>query len=159
MVLLRSPAPFRWRRVLAAPLLLLTLSACGPGKAREGHGLLSPAPADQVNSAAPAPASPFNETLGNAGFARTVFHTTGPSNTEITVRDAIVGPHTEAQLPASAGPVLIDLKSGSGSAAAGGKTADLSEQQPASFPANAAITLKNGGDTPLVVRLYVLEGK
>jgi hypothetical protein len=159
MVLFRSRALFRWRRFVAAPLLFLTLLACAPDKAREGRGVLSPAPADQVNSAAAAQAFPFNETLGSAGFARTVFHSTGPANTEITVRDAIVGPHAEAQLPASAGPLLIDLKSGSGSADAGGKTTGLSEQQPASFPANVAITLKNGGGTPLVVRLYVLEGK
>jgi hypothetical protein len=49
--------------------------------------------------------------------------------------------------------------SGKGSAAAGGKTLDLSSQHPASFPAGAAVALKNSGDSPLVVRLYMLEGK
>jgi len=150
-----------WRRLPAVPLLvlLLAVSACQPQKALEGHGLLPEAPPDQTTSAAPAPQAPFDQPLGNAAFARTVFQTQGPSNIEITVRDVIVGPHAEGLLAAAPGPVIIDLNSGSGSATAGGKTLELSFEQPASFPAGAAITLKNGGNIPLVARLYTLEGK
>ena len=146
-----------WCRRLAVPLLLSVVLACNQ-KAQEGHGLLPPAPADQTTSATPAP-TPFDQTLGNAAFARTRLHTSGPANIDVTVRDAVVGPRAEAQLEASAGPIIVDLLSGAGSAAAGGKTADLSSQNPASFPAGTALTLKNSGDAPLVVRLYVLEGK
>jgi hypothetical protein len=32
-------------------------------------------------------------------------------------------------------------------------------QKPVSFPAAAAIALKNSGDVSLVLRLYTLEGK
>jgi hypothetical protein len=160
MALLRSRMHFfGWRRALAAPLLLLAVSACQPPKAQEGHGLLPPAPADQVTSAAPAPAAPFDQSLGKAAFARTVFRSPGPSNTEITVRDAIVAPHADAQLAASAGPVLIDLQAGGGTVDGGGKSVELDSLHPAAFPAGAAVTLKNTGDVPLVVRLYTLEGK
>jgi hypothetical protein len=150
-----------WCRFSAVPLplLLLAISACQPQKAAEGRGLLPAAPPDQVTSAAPPSAAPFDQPLGNAAFARTVFHTQGPQNIEITVRDVIVGPHAEVQLAAAAGPVLMDLTSGSGRAAAAGKTLDLSSEHPAAFPAGAAITLNNSGDVPLVVRLYTLEGK
>ena len=146
-----------WGPRLAVPIVLSAVLACNQ-QAQEGHGLLPPAPADQTKSAIPPPA-PFDEPLGNAGFARTVLHTAGPAGIDVTVRDAIVGPHAEAQLAASAGPVLIDLKSGTGSATAGEKTTDLSAQKPTSFPAGAAIALKNTGETPLVVRIYVTEGK
>ena len=140
-------------------LLLLALSACQPQKAVEGHGLLPEAPPDQTTSAAPAPQAPFDQPLGKAAFSRTVFQTQGPSNIEITVRDVIVGPHAEGPLAAAAGPVIIDLNSGSGGATAEGKTLELSSERPVSFPAGAAITLKNSGDVPLVARLYTLEGK
>jgi len=146
-----------WGRSLAVPLVLCAVLGCNH-QAQEGHGLLPPAPADQTKSAISPPA-PFDQQLGNAGFARTVLHTAGPAGIDVTVRDAIVGPHGEAQLAASAGPVLIDLKSGAGSATAGPKTADLSAQKPTSFPAGETIALKNSGDTPLVVRIYVMEGK
>jgi hypothetical protein len=88
-----------------------------------------------------------------------VLHTAGPANIDVTVRDVIVGPHGEAQLPDFGGPLIVDLLSGKGSGVAGGKTLDFSSQQPASFPAGAAVVLKNSGDSPLVVRLYMLEGK
>jgi hypothetical protein len=158
MALMYSPVYLlKCGRILAAFVFLSTLLACNQ-KALEGHGLLPPAPADQTTSAVPPP-SPFDQTLGNAGFTRTVLHTAGPANIDVTVRDAIVGPRAEAQLPAAAGPILIDLRSGAGSAIANGKTLDLSSQEPASLPAGVTITLKNGGNTPLVVRLYFLEGK
>jgi len=149
-----------WCRFPAVPLLLLLLavSACQPQKALEGRGLLPVPPADQLTAGGPAPLAPFDQPLGNAAFARTVFRTPGPANIEVTVRDAIVAPHAEGQLPASAGPVLIELNSGSGSAVAGSKTLDLSSEQPAAFPAGAVITLKSSGDIPLVVRFYTLEG-
>jgi hypothetical protein len=121
--------------------------------------LLPPAPADQIAAPGPAPAAPFDQKLGNAAFARTVFQTAGPSNTEITIRDAIVGPHAEGQLSASGGPVLIDLHAGTGGAEVGGRGVELNLHHPAAFPAGTAVTLKNTGDTPLVVRLYTLEGK
>jgi hypothetical protein len=149
--------PSLWGRCLAVPLLFSVVLACNQ-KAQEGHGLLPPAPADQTTSANSSPA-PFDQPLGKAAFARTVLHTAGPANIDVTVRDAIVGPHGEVELPDSGGPVIVDLLSGKGSAAAGGKMLDLSSQQPASFPAGAAVTLKNSGDSPLVVRLYMLEGK
>lgn len=157
MALSRLHPSLVWGRRLAVPLLLSVVLACNQ-KAQEGHGLLPPAPADQSVSANSSPA-PFDQSLGKAAFARTVLHTAGPANIDVTVRDAIVGPHGDAQLPDSAGPVIVDLLSGKGSAAAGGKTLDLSSQQPASFPAGAAVTLNNSGDSPLVVRLYMLEGK
>jgi hypothetical protein len=138
---------------------LSILSGCQPQKALEGHGLLPEAPPDQTSSAAAAPQEPFDQSLGKGAFARTVFQTLGPSNTEITVWDVIVGPHAEGSLAAAAGPAIIDVKSGAGSATADQKTLDLSSEHQASFPAGAAITLKNDGDTPLVARLYTLEGK
>jgi hypothetical protein len=157
MALSRLDPSLVWGRCLAVPLLLSFVLACNQ-KTQEGHGLLPPAPADQTTSANSSPA-PFDQLLGNAGFARTVLHTTGPANIDVTVRDVIVGPHGEAQLPDSGGPLIVDLLSGKGSGAAVGKTLDLSSQHTASFPAGAAVALKNSGDSPLVVRLYMLEGK
>jgi|HubBroStandDraft_3_1064219.scaffolds.fasta_scaffold119336_1 hypothetical protein len=140
-------------------ILLFTCSGCQPPKAPEGHGLLPESPADQTISAAAAPSRPFDQPLGKGALGRTVFQTPGPSKTEITVSDVVVGPHEEGSLPTATGPVLIDVRSGSGSVAADGKTLDLSSERLISVSAGAAITLKNSGDAPLVLRLYTVEGK
>lgn len=140
-------------------LILFVCSGCQPQKALEGHGLLPEAPADQNTSAASAPRLPFDQSLGGAAFARTVFQTPGPSNTQITVRDVVVGPHAEGSLTTTAGPAFIDVKSGTGSAKAAGKSLELVSDHPVSVPAGEAFTIKNSGDTPLVARLYVVEGK
>jgi hypothetical protein len=164
MALIHLPACFRGcysslvvPRIFLVFLVFTTALACNR-KAKDGRGLLPPAPAGQATSAVASPA-PFDQTLGTAAFARTVFRTAGPASLEVTIRDVIIGPHAEAQLPLPAGPVVIDTRSGAGTASAGTKTADLSMQQPASFPAGTPIALKNGEGTPLVLRLYLLEGK
>jgi quercetin dioxygenase-like cupin family protein len=147
-----------FRPFLVLMLLLTAASGCQPEKALEGRGLLPDAPADQTASAAEPAKAPFDQPLGEGAFARTVFQTTGPSNIAVTVRDVIVGPQAEAPL-AAAGPVVIDVNSGSGTASSGGKTLDLSLGNAVSFPAGVAIAVKNTGDTSLVLRLYMLEGK
>lgn len=157
MALSRVRPSLVWGRCLAVPLLFSVVLGCNQ-KTQQGRGLLPPAPKDQTASTNSSPA-PFDQPLGNTGFARTVLHATGPANIDVTVRDVIVGPHGEAQLPDSGGPLMVDLLSGKGSGVAGGKTLDLSSQQPASFPAGVAVALKNSGDSPLVVRLYLLEGE
>ena len=144
-------------RIFLVFLFFTAVLACNR-TAPDGRGLLPPAPQGQATSTVASP-SPFDQTLGTAAFARTLFHTAGPANLEVTVRDVIIGPHAETQLPAPAGPVVIDTRSGTGTVSAGAKTAELSMQQPASLPAGMAIALKNGGGTPLVLRLYMLEGK
>ena len=150
----RRPVVFR---VFLVFLFFTAVLACNR-KAQDGRGLLPPAPPGQATSTV-ASSAPFDQTLGTAAFARTVFHTAGPANLEVTVRDVIIGPHAEAQLPPPPGPVVIDTRSGAGTVSAGAKTAELSMQQPASLAAGMAIALKNGGGTPLVLRLYMLEGK
>lgn len=155
---LRNSLAFRPFPVLLFLLLLIAASGCKPEKALEGHGILPDAPADQTAFAVEPAKAPFDQPLGEAAFARTVFQTTGPSNIAITVRDVIVGPHAEAAL-AAAGPVVIDVNSGSGSATAGSKTLELNLGGAVSFPAGVAIALKNSGDISLVLRVYTLEGK
>ena len=145
--------------VVSLIVFLLTGGGCQPEKAVEGRGLLPEAPPDQTTSTAAPTKFPFDQPLGETAFVRTVFQTSGPSNIAVTVRDVIVGPHGKALLPAVAGPVVIDVSSGSGSALIGDKKLELSLQNPVSVPAGATVALANTTDLPLVLRLYLLEGK
>jgi hypothetical protein len=51
------------------------------------------------------------------------------------------------------------LRSGVGAARAGDKAVEFSFQQPVSLPAQTTITLENAWHLPLVLRVYLLEGK
>jgi hypothetical protein len=147
------------RALAIGSLLVLALSACRDRRhATEGKGLLPPPPAGNLVPAGPQPRTPY-EKVGDATFARTIFQTAGPSETAISIRDVVVSPRAEGHLDATSGPSILDLLSGKGSVTAGDKTSDLDLQSPLTVAAQTAITLKNGGDTPLVVRLYITEGK
>ena len=149
-----------WSRAATIALLALGLSACeGLKKAPDGRGLLPPPPNGELTSVGATPAKPFVERIGEATFARTVFATAGPSGTKIEIRDTVIGPRTEGRFGPVPGPVVFDLRSGIGSARTENKELEFSFQHPVSFPAQAAITLKNTGDVPLVLRVYLLEGK
>jgi hypothetical protein len=147
------------RRELAAVLLSAALCACGGRKAVEGHGLLPSAPAGQTKAIGPPPKAVFDQALANSAFARTVFQASGPSNLQVTVRDVIIGPHGTVILPATWAPMLLDPVSGTGSAGAGQNTSEVAPYHAITFRAGSAVSVKNTGEAPLVMRLYSFEGK
>ena len=149
--------PFLCSAVIA--VLVFGAFGCQPQKALEGHGLLPPAPSGQDTSTAPAPATPFTQTDGKAAFARMMLQTAGPANTQITVRDLIVGPRGDAQLTIADSASLIEVYSGAGSVASGTITVALTLHQPVILPEGSRANINNSGDAPLMVRLYTVEGK
>jgi hypothetical protein len=143
---------------LLAVFLVLFMVACKRG-AREGHGLLPPPPAGQLPVAGGEPTAPFDQQLAKGVLARSVLRTPGPSDTEIQIRDIIVGPHAETRLETLPGMVIVDVRSGTGSLSVGTKTMQLSMQQPVSLQGGETGVLRGGDRVPLALRLYVVKGK
>jgi hypothetical protein len=142
----------------AAPvvaLIALGLLGCsGPGPHAEGRGLLPPPPPGPIAVAASRPTAAFDEPLGPAAFSRTLLTTTGPLDTALDVRDVIVGPRGEAQLPASKAPLVVDVHAGRGRATTGTTAVDLVPDRPITLPAGAAVSLQNTDALPLFARVY-----
>jgi len=146
--------------VLRNSLSLLAFAACICFAQTGGRGLLPAPPPSAYQESGSHPEKPFVPISGEHAFSRSVFQEpSGPANTRIEVVDLVIAPRQSLQMPAGAGPVVIDLRSGTGTVSAGTRLSGLSLQSPVSVAAGFPFAIKNPGLLPLMVRLYKVEGK
>ena len=116
----------------------------------------------------PANAAPFIESVpivtfrrleNQNGSIRTVFRGVGPGGVKIEVNDVIVGPHASVRIDSIKGPVVIDTRSGEGRVKMGDRSVTLDVVNVASMPADGPIEVQKQGDAPLVMMIYVMEGR
>ena len=102
-------------------------------------------------------AHPFEALPGQAAAERVLFEGAGPDNTEIIIREMLIGPGADVRLEAVPGPALIDPRSGVGTLRAGERSEQLQIASAISVAPGVPIELSNDGDDSLLVRLYIVE--
>ena len=149
-----------WYRTLSSIAVACALVPVVGCIAADGRSLLPPPSALDLAKPGLPPAVPFAQSMGAGSFSRSVFQEpNGPAGTKIEMIDAVIASRKSASLPAAAGPVVVDLRSGSGNVSASTKLSVLSFTTPVSVPAGNAVLITNTGLQPLVVRLYIVEGQ
>jgi len=78
---------------------------------------------------------------------------------KIELRDVIVAPHASIRFDPIKGQVVIDTRSGEGLAKMGDLSATLDATKVASIAADGKIEVQNQGDVPLVMMIYIVEGR
>ena len=122
-----------------------------------GTGELPPPSANLPVFASQPVSRPFEAMPGQTAASRVLFEGAGPSNTQIVIREILVGPGANVRLDALPGAGLIDTRSGSGVLRAGDRLDPLHIAGPVSVPAGVPLELTNRGDDSLLLRLYLLE--
>lgn len=125
----------------------------------ENTGPLPPPPPSAAPFAESAPFVAFKRIEDQNGSARVAFKGIGPGGAKIELRDVIVAPDASIQFDPIKGQVVIDTRSGEGLAKTGGLSTTLDTTKVASIAVNGKIEVQNQGDVPLVVMIYVVEGR
>ena len=127
--------------------------------AQENTGPLPPPPATAAPFVESAPVAAFKRIEEQNGSVRIAFKGVGPGGAKIEVRDIVVAPDGSIQLDPIKGQVVIDTRSGEGLAKTGDVSTALDPAKVASLAANGKIELQNQGEVPLVLMMYVVEGR
>src|SRR3989442_5888339 len=127
-------------------------------KAFVAHGVLQTPALGELKFAGDIPNNPFKVEPGNA-LARTVFQTSGPSNSRIEIRELLVQSREETQLASQPGPMLIEVESGAGTVSVNGKREELAVNTIKTISAGQTTVFRNGGARPLALRIYRFEAK
>ena len=143
--------------------LALCPGASGPARgqddAERATADLPPPPAGAAEYPARTPGAPFERIGGQNAAMRTIFQGPGPDNSRIEIREIIVGPRADVELPPMPGPALVDPRSGAGSMKAGERSEALATANTVAVAAGVPLALSNSADVPLVVKLYVVEAR
>jgi hypothetical protein len=102
---------------------------------------------------------PFERIGDQAGSMRVMFEGPGPGNTQIVIREILVGPKALVRIPALPGPALVDLRSGAATLRLGDRSELLALGSATSVAPGEQIEIQNAAEDPLVVRLYVVEAR
>ena len=148
------------RRLAPLGFFALSLAAFSPAWAQDqepGMGELPRPSADLPIFADKPVAHPFEPVSGQAAATRVLFEGAGPDNTQITIREMLIGPGAEVHLDAAPGPTLVDPRSGAGILRAGEHTEQLQIAAAISVAPGVPIQLINQGDDSLLLRLYIVE--
>jgi hypothetical protein len=100
---------------------------------------------------------PFEAMSGQAAASRVLFEGAGPDNTQIVIREMLIGPGAHVRLDSLPGPALIDLRSGAGTLRAGDRSEQLQIAKAISVKPGIPIELTNDGDDSLMLRLYIVK--
>jgi len=139
--------------------IALALAICEPSWGAENTGPLPPPPPEAAPHTGAARIVPFERLGAQDGSIRTVFQGPGPGNTNIQIRDVIVGPKAVVRLDPSKGPAVIDTRSGEGSLKVGDRTVRLDIADVVSAAPGLPLELQSTTDAPLVLIIYVVEGR
>lgn len=148
------------QRLARLGLLALSLAAFSVAWAQDqgpGMGELPPPSSDLPIFAAQPATHPFEAAPGQPAAMRVLFEGAGPDNTQIIIREMLIGPGADVRLDALPGSALIDPRSGSGTLRAGERTEQLEIATAVSVEPGVPIQLTNDGDNSLLLRLYIVE--
>jgi hypothetical protein len=96
---------------------------------------------------------------GQAAASRVLFEGAGPDNTQIVIREMLIGPGADVRLDALRGLALVDPRSGVGTLRAGDRSEQLQIGTAISVKPGIPIELTNDGDDSLMLRLYIVEAR
>jgi hypothetical protein len=122
-------------------------------------GELPPPSADLPIFAGKPVTHPFEVASGQAAATRVLFEGAGPENTQVIIREMLIGPGAETRLGALPGPALIDTRSGGGTLRAGEHSEQLQIATPLSVAPGTPIQIINDGEDSLLIRLYIVEAR
>jgi hypothetical protein len=151
-------------RIVCLCLVFIVTLATGPTTwaekgSQENTGPLPSPPPNAAPSVESTPFGAFKRIEDQNGSVRVAFAGVGPGGARIELRDVIVAPDSSIRLDPIKGQVLIDTRSGEGLAKAGDLSAMLDTTKVASITANGKIEVQNQSDVPLVMMIYVVEGR
>ena len=144
--------------VVVVAVVVAVIYAFGNRKAVEGRGVLPPPPpASEIKYAGPKSSHPY-ASVSPGVLTRTIYRTESP-DFNIEIRDVVIGPGK--QLPAQSfhGTAVMEVDAGKGAAGLGERKAELHGGLMTLAPSQTRIRLSNTGVGPLLVHLYVIEGK
>jgi hypothetical protein len=160
--------PSRWRhcmsRIVCFCSVFIVILAIGRTTwaqqgSQENTGPLPPPPPSAAPLVEGAPFVPFKRIEDQNGSMRIAFKGIGPGGAKIELRDVIVAPDASIRFDPIRGQVVIDTRSGEGLVKAGDLSTTLDTAKVASIAVNGKIELQNQGDVPLVMMIYVVEGR
>jgi hypothetical protein len=126
---------------------------------QENSGPLPSPPPSAAPFVQSAPFVAFKRIEDQNGSVRIAFKDTGPGGAKIELRDVIVAPDASIRFDPIKGQVVIDTRSGEGLAKTDDLSAKLDTTKVASIAVNGKIEVQNQGDVPLVMMIYVVEGR
>jgi hypothetical protein len=126
---------------------------------QENTGALPSPPPSAAPFVQSAPFVAFKRIEDQNGSVRIAFKDTGPGGAKIELRDVIVAPDASIRFDPIKGQVVIDTRSGEGLAKTDDLSAKLDTTKVASIAVNGKIEVQNQGDVPLVMMIYVVEGR
>jgi hypothetical protein len=88
---------------------------------------------------------------------RTILQGQGPNNSNIEIREIIIGARAFVRLDPLPGQALVDLRSGEGSLQAGDRPIQLGVSNVISVASGVPIEFRNSSDVPSVLRIYLVE--
>jgi hypothetical protein len=141
-------------------VVALSLAVCSAawGQDQEPGMAELPPPSPDLPIFAGQPAThPFTAISGQAAASRVLFEGAGPNNTQIVIREMLIGPGADVRLDALRGPALVDPRSGAGTLRAGDRSEQLQISTAISVEPGIPIEIKNDGDNSLMLRLYIVE--
>jgi hypothetical protein len=151
------------RMVCFCSVFIVTLAIGQTAWAQQGSqedtGPLSPPPPTAAPFVESAPVAAFKRIEDQNGSVRIAFNGIGPGGAKIEVRDVVIAPDGSIRFDSIKGQVVIDTRSGEGLAKSGDLSTTLDPANVASIAANGKIELQNQGDVPLVLMMYVVEGR
>ncbi len=148
------------RRASYLGVVALSLAVCPAAWGQDqgpGIGELPPPSPDLPISSGQPATHPFAAISGQAAASRVLFEGAGPDNTQIVIREMLIGPGADVRLDALPGPALVDLRSGIGSLRTGDRPEQLEIANAISVKPGIPIELTNDGDDSLMLRLYIVE--
>jgi hypothetical protein len=126
---------------------------------QENTGPLPSPPPNAAPFLEGAPSVTFKRIEDQNGSVRVAFKGIGPGGAKIELRDVIVAPDASIRFDPIKGQVVIDTRSGEGLAKTGDVSATLDATKVTSIAVNGKIEVQNQGDVPLVMMIYVVEGR
>jgi hypothetical protein len=148
------------RRVAYLGVVALSLAACSAAWGQDQEPGMAELPPPDLPIFAGQPAThPFEAMSGQAAASRVLFEGAGPDNTQIVIREMLIGPGADVRLDALPGLALVDPRSGVGTLRAGDRSEQLQIGTAISVKPGIPIELTNDGDDSLMLRLYIVEAR
>jgi hypothetical protein len=143
-----------WRggQLLAAAFAIGCAAGCQV--APSGRSPLPPPPPGPITSSGALPVHPYAKAAGD-GYARTLITAVAPGNVTTAVRNLVIRANGQSAISDLPGPGLLELVAGTGTLSVDGREFALTGDQLIQLDPLRTATLRNEGDQPLVVRLYL----